>query len=238
MGSSPSASRKASPGTADPPVAGLRLLIRRALLHLELLRNRLRLRFLQWLNPGIEIHPDASRNLGRARFNVAPGAHLRIGARVATEAREGGLNFILAPGATVEIGEDVWLRSEIGQTYIVAFEGATLRIGPEAFLNGCHVSAKGRVELGRRAWLGPGTRLFDADQHDLDDARPERIGEVVIGDHVWVAGDVTILRGVTIGEHSIVGARSVVLEDVPPHTLVVGAPAKAVGTVGDRSRGR
>lgn len=219
-------------------MAGLRPFVIRARLHLELLRNRLRLRFVQWLNPGIEIHPDASPNFGRARFNVAPGARLRIGPRVATEAREGGLSFVLAPGATVEIGEDAWLRSEIGQTHVVAFAGATLTIGPEAFLNGCHVSAKGRVELGRRAWLGPGTRVFDADQHDLDDARPERIGKVVIGDHVWVAGDVTILRDVTIGDHSIVGARSVVLEDVPAHTLVVGAPAKAVGTVGDRSRAR
>jgi len=217
-------------------VAGLRPLVQRARLYREWLRNRLRLRFVQWLNPGIQIHPDASPNLGRARFNVAPGALLRIGPRVATEAREGGLNFVLAPGATVEIAEDAWLRSEIGQTNIVAFAGATLRIGPEAFVNGAHVSCKGRVELGRRAWVGPGTRVFDADQHDLDDQRPERIGEVVIGDHVWVAGDVTILRGVHIGEHSIVGARSVVLEDVPPHTLVVGAPAKAVGTVGDRSR--
>jgi maltose O-acetyltransferase len=148
------------------------------------------------------------------------------------------VSFVLGPGATVEIGERAWLRCEIGQTHIVAFAGATLRIGPEAFLNGCHVSAKGRVELGRRAWLGPGTRVFDADQHDMDDQRPERIGEVVIGDHVWVAGDVTILRGVTIGEHSIVGARSLVLEDVPPHTLVVGVPAKPVGVVGDRSCAR
>jgi hypothetical protein len=219
-------------------VAGLRPWVLRARLHLELWRNRLRLRFVQWLHPGIEIHPDASRNLGRARFNVAPGARLRIGAHVATEAREGGVSFVLGPGATVEIGERAWLRCEIGQTHIVAFAGATLRIGPEAFLNGCHVSAKGRVELGHRAWLGPGTRVFDADQHDMDDQRPERIGEVVIGDHVWVAGDVTILRGVTIGEHSIVGARSLVLEDVPPHTLVVGVPAKPVGVVGDRSCAR
>ena len=219
-------------------MAGLRPLVLRWRLRLELWRNRLRLRVVQWLNPGIEIHPDASPNLGRARFNVAPGARLRIGARVATEAREGGLSFVLGPGAEVEIGEDAWLRSEIGHTHVVAFAGARLRIGPEAFLNGCHVSCKGRVELGRRAWVGPGSRVFDADQHDLDADRPERIGEVVIGDHVWVAGDVTILRGVHIGEHSIVGARSVVLEDVPPHTLVVGAPAKAVGTVGDRSRAR
>ena len=52
---------------------------------------------------------------------------------------------------------------------------------------------------------------------------------------MWVASDVTILRGVSIGEHSVVGARSVVTRDVPAHTLALGAPAVPRGPVGDRS---
>ena len=47
-----------------------------------------------------------------------------------------------------------------------------------------------------------------------------------------------VLRGVAIGEHCIVGARSLVTSDVPPHTLVFGQPARPRGTVGDRSRAR
>jgi acetyltransferase-like isoleucine patch superfamily enzyme len=50
-----------------------------------------------------------------------------------------------------------------------------------------------------------------------------------------VASDVTVLRGVTIGAHAIVGTRSLVLSDVPPHTLVAGSPARVLGPVGDRS---
>jgi acetyltransferase-like isoleucine patch superfamily enzyme len=53
-----------------------------------------------------------------------------------------------------------------------------------------------------------------------------------------VASDVTVLRGVSIGEHSIIGARSVVTKSIPPHSFAVGAPAKVVGRVGDRSRAR
>jgi galactoside O-acetyltransferase len=59
---------------------------------------------------------------------------------------------------------------------------------------------------------------------------------VHIGDFVWIASDVTVLRGVTIGDHSIVGTRSLVTRDVPPHTLAFGVPAEARGSVGDRSQ--
>ena len=78
----------------------------------------------------------------------------------------------------------------------------------------------------------------DADQHDLDAEHPERVEPVHIGDHAWVASDATVLRGVTVGEHAVVGARSVVTRDVAPHTLVVGVPAAPLGKVGDRSRTR
>ncbi|MFM7311425.1 MAG: N-acetyltransferase, partial [Flavobacteriales bacterium] len=49
-----------------------------------------------------------------------------------------------------------------------------------------------------------------------------------------IGSSVTILCGVTIGEHAIVGAGSVVLKDVPPHTIVAGNPAKVIRRVTDR----
>jgi maltose O-acetyltransferase len=155
-----------------------------------------------------------------------------------TERRAGGVRFVLEAGARVAIGERVWLRSELGAVRVFAFAGAEIELADEAFLNGCHVSAKRRLRVGRRAWIGPGSRVLDADQHDFDADRPERIAPVEIGDHAWIASDVTILRGVRVGSHSVVGARSVVTHDVPDHTLVLGAPARPHGSVGDRSRTR
>jgi acetyltransferase-like isoleucine patch superfamily enzyme len=200
--------------------------------------DRLRLRALAARHPGLEVHPDASSNLAAARYALGPGARLRIGPGVVTERRAGQLSFLLGPGARVDIGPGVWLRTEIGPVNVVAFGGGRIEIGPEAFLNGCHVSAKRRVTLGRRAWVGPGSKIFDADQHDLDDDHPERVEPVRIGDHVWIAADVTVLRGVEIGAHSVVGARSLVTSDVPEHTLAYGIPAKPRGSVGDRSSTR
>jgi maltose O-acetyltransferase len=103
-------------------------------------------------------------------------------------------------------------------------------------LNGCHLSAKHAIVGGRRTWIGPGCRVIDSDQHDLDATHREQGGPIAIGDHVWITSDVTVLRGVRIGSHAVIGAKSLVNRDVPDHTLAFGQPATVRGTVGDRSQ--
>jgi acetyltransferase-like isoleucine patch superfamily enzyme len=200
--------------------------------------DRLRLRLRAWRTPGLQVHPEASSNFACARFNLAPDARLRLGAGAVTERIPGRLHFIVHPGASVDVQDGGWLRTEVGETVIIAFTGARMVIGPQAFLNGCHVSAKVSVNVGRKANVGVGTRVFDSDQHDMDDTRSEESAPVVIGDHAWIAADCLILKGVTIGEHSVVGARSVVTADIPPHTLALGSPARPRGSVGDRTHAR
>lgn len=194
-----------------------------------------RLASLQRMHPGLRIDPSASSNLARSQFDLWPGATVEIGARVATERRVGGVTFSVREGGVLRIGDGTWLRSDLGPVHLHVFAGGVLEIGPDAFLNGCHLSAKERVTLGKQAWVGPGTRVFDSDQHDLDLATPERSQPVIVGDHVWIASDVTVLRGVEIGSHSVVGARAVVTRSLPPHSLAHGAPATRRGEVGDRT---
>ena len=200
--------------------------------------DRFRLRRLMARHRGLEIHPTASSNLAAARYDLAEGARLRIGAGVVTERIAGALHFSLGRGAEVSVGEGTWLRTELGPVHIVAFDGARITLGPLGFLNGCHLSAKRELRTGHRAWIGAGSRIFDSDQHDLDSEHPEISQTVTVGDCVWVASDVTILRGVTIGEHSVIGARSLVTRDIPPHTLAYGHPSTPQGVIGDRSNTR
>jgi acetyltransferase-like isoleucine patch superfamily enzyme len=169
---------------------------------------------------------------------LAPGARLRFGPGVVTERVAGRLHFYLEEGAEVDVGANTWFRTQVGEVHVCAFRGARIRIGEQSLLNGCHLSAKRELVLGRRVLVGPGARVFDSDQHDLDAERLERIAPVAIGDHVWIAADATVLRGVRIGEHAVIGTRSLVTRDVPPHTLAYGEPAEARGPVGDRSRAR
>ena len=86
--------------------------------------------------------------------------------------------------------------------------------------------------------MGPGTRIFDADQHDLDHERLERREAVSIGDHTWISSDCAVLRGARIGAHCVIGTRSLVTGEIPPHTLAHGQPARPRGRVGDRSSAR
>ncbi|MDB6067801.1 MAG: hypothetical protein JWR26_4009 [Pedosphaera sp.] len=83
-----------------------------------------------------------------------------------------------------------------------------------------------RVPLNSRARrreleLVPGRRLRLASAKVP--ARPIRIER-----NVWIGFDACVLPGVTIGEGSVVGARSVVTENVPPHTIVAGNPARII----------
>ena len=228
--------------TREASLPGRRLPGRRQLaaarLHALQAFDRARLAWLRARLPGLEIHPGASTNLAAARFALEPGARVVFGDGVAADRTPGGLAVIAGAGAVIEVGEGTWLRGELAPVRLVAFAGAELRVGPGGFLNGCHLSAKRRIVLGRRVFVGPGSRVFDADQHDLDAERPERVAAVEIGDHSWIAADTTVLRGSRIGAHCVVGARSLVAGEVPDHSLAHGAPARVRGPVGDRSTTR
>ena len=82
--------------------------------------------------------------------------------------------------------------------------------------------------------IGPGCRVYDSDQHPLDDETPERPRPVEIGECVWVASDATVTKGTVIGGHSVIGTRSLVSGRIDAHTLAYGVPAKPRGRVGKR----
>ena len=83
--------------------------------------------------------------------------------------------------------------------------------------------ARLRREVLRRLPDAPGRKLDAAFEHATEEARPVRIG-----DDVYVGHNATILKGVTIGDGAIVGARSVVDTDVEAYTVVAGNPARFV----------
>lgn len=204
-------------------------------MRLRAANGRLRLAGLGWLHPGLRVDASVSPGFGVARIQLAPEAKLTIGANAATEYRPGLLNLVVYDGAEIELAPNAWLRTEVGPVNLTAFAGARIEIGPEVMLNACSVSAQREVVFERRATMGPGSRVYDF-SHDLDDARRGGAAPVHIGAHTWIASDVTVLPGVTIGAHCVIGARSVVTRDVPPHTLAFGAPASPRGAIGDRTR--
>jgi acetyltransferase-like isoleucine patch superfamily enzyme len=197
-------------------------------------RDRAKLRALTRRNPGVEIDPAASTNFAVARLDVEPGGRLRIAAGAVTERAAGGLRIWVGEGAELEIAEDTWLRVETGPLALFVFPGARLSIGRDSILSACSITAKAKITLGCQVWVGPGSQIYDC-EHALDLDRGERLAPVRVGDYSWIATDVTVLRGVAIGAHSVVGARSLVSRSIPDHSLAFGTPAVVRGTVGDRT---
>jgi acetyltransferase-like isoleucine patch superfamily enzyme len=112
-----------------------------------------------------------------------------------------------------------------------------LLIGDDTFIgHDCSFSVGRSVRVGRHCLLATGVRVQDFDGHPLDaDQRraniptpPEGMRPVVIGDDVWIGTCALILKGVTIGDRSIIGAGAVVTRDVPPDVIVAGNPARVV----------
>ncbi len=197
-------------------------------------RDRLRLRGLMRTHPGLRIDPSASTNLAVARFELAPGAELVIGPEVVCERLPGELCFHVESGGRIEVGRATWLRCEVEKIRLVAYSGGRLSVGAQCFLNGCQLSAKERVEVGMGAMIGPGCRVYDSDQHPLDDDTPECPKPVEIGACTWLASDVTVTKGSVIGGHSVIGTRSLVAGHIDAHTLAYGVPAVARASVGKR----
>ena len=113
-----------------------------------------------------------------------------------------------------------------------AEQGGKLTIGKGTYLNrGAEVIAWERVEIGRDCMIGWDALIMDTDLHPVGD-RPLRNAPVVLHDNVWIGCRAIVLKGVTIGEGSIVSAGSIVTKDVPAYTVVGGQPARVLGSVG------
>jgi acetyltransferase-like isoleucine patch superfamily enzyme len=119
--------------------------------------------------------------------------------------------------------------------WITAPDQARIRIGSGCFLNlGVMIAAMNLVEIGDHCMFANGCFISDG-AHRFDD--PEKPvpwqgfttkGPTRVEDNVWCGANVVITSGVTVGRRSVIGANSVVTQDVPPFSIAAGAPAKVI----------
>jgi len=158
---------------------------------------------------------------------------LRFRGRLVTD----GIAFV-GPGVTLEIGPDAKLVlgrwSWIGHgTKIRAHEGE-VRIGAKTVLGQeCTISSFQHVSIGRECIVADRVMLIDFDHGVVEVERPVRHQgiykrDVRVGHNVWVGYGACFLRGVTVGDNTIVGTYSVVTRDVPDNAVVGGVPARVV----------
>lgn len=108
--------------------------------------------------------------------------------------------------------------------------GKNLHVGKNVFINsGCRFQDQGGITIGDGALIGHNVVLATLN-HVLD---PERRCDLIpspiqIGSRVWIGSNATILPGVTIGDHAVIGAGAVVTKDVPANTVAAGNPARCI----------
>lgn len=160
---------------------------------------------------------------------------LRHRGRLKTE----GLCFI-CPGVTLEIGRGACLHlgrwSWIGHGSKIRVHEGEVRIGAKTVMGQeCTISAYQHVFIGRECIVADRVMLIDFDHGVVEVERPIRLQgiykrDVDIGHNVWIGYGACVLRGVRVGDNSIIGTSSVVTKDVPANAVVGGSPARLIRT--------
>lgn len=148
---------------------------------------------------------------------------------------------ILSCGNKITIGEKVYLRSNPNfyqggmpypTTLLTDVKGAVIKIGNNSRINGVYIHAQKEIIIGKNCVIASGVNIIDTNGHVLN-SKDRTVGrdtpsEIIIGDNVWIGLNAIILKGVKIGNNSVVSAGSIVKGSFPDNSLIMGNPAQLV----------
>ena len=148
-----------------------------------------------------------------------------------------GLCFI-CPRVTLEIGRDAVLRvgrwAWIGHGTKIRVHEGEVSIGAKTVIGqDCTVSAYQHIAIGRECILADRVMLIDFDHGVVEVDRPIRVQgiykrDVDVGHNVWMGYGACVLRGVRIGDNSVVGTSAVVTRSAPANAVLAGVPARVI----------
>ncbi len=111
-------------------------------------------------------------------------------------------------------------------------ENAEIIIEKNSGATGLKIAARSKVTIGNNVLIGSGCLILDNDAHHSVLTKREKniipSRPIVIEDNVFIGLQCVILKGVTIGKNAVIGARSVVFNDIPENSIAIGNPCKVV----------
>ncbi len=153
-----------------------------------------------------------------------------------------GILFIKNEGE-ISIGDGFKAKSGLSFTpiggdtklKIIVTKNAVLDIGSNVGMSNSTIYCTNKISIGNYVLIGNSCKIWDTNFHSIDPEERCFNGDreilsapVIIEDKAFVGGGVTILKGVTIGENSIIAAGSVVTKSVPPNQIWGGNPAQFI----------
>lgn len=109
-------------------------------------------------------------------------------------------------------------------------EGASIQIGDNVGVSSSSITSFDSILIGNNVRIGANCVIMDGDFH-LDDPRVAGPKPVKICDNVWLGYGVVVMKGVTIGENSVIGVNSIVTKDIPANVIAAGNPCKVIRSV-------
>jgi len=145
------------------------------------------------------------------------------------------------PGSVISIGNRCSFRSDatsnligLNRKCILSTHSAKAEIiiGTNCGFSGAVLGAKEKITVGNDVLFGANTLVTDFDWHGIHpDERRTSTGDskpIIIGNKVFVGYGSVVLKGVTIGDNSVIGANSVVTKDIPANVIAGGNPCKVI----------
>lgn len=109
--------------------------------------------------------------------------------------------------------------------------GAAIKIGDDCSFSGISIVADSEVLIGNNVMVGADSLIGDRDGHA--DRLHTHTAKIIIEDNVFIGMHCMVLKGVTIGKNSIIGAGSIVTKDIPSNVVAVGVPCKVIRKIDD-----
>ena len=135
-------------------------------------------------------------------------------------------NFLKNNGK-ISLGKD----STIAAGYRILCNGE-ISIGYNSYINpNCELNISYKLTIGNDCAIAWGLKIIDDDQHKITGSGKPMPNSINIGNHVWIGMNVTILKGVTIGDNAVIAAGSVVVNNIPGNALAAGVPAVVVKAI-------
>ncbi|MCK6256839.1 2,3,4,5-tetrahydropyridine-2,6-dicarboxylate N-acetyltransferase [Fictibacillus sp. KIGAM418] len=135
--------------------------------------------------------------------------------------------------ARIEPGAIIRDQVEIGNNAIIMM-GASINIGAvigDGTMIDMNVVLGGRATVGKNCHIGAGSVLAGV-------IEPPSAKPVVVEDDVVIGANAVVLEGVTVGKGAVVAAGAIVIEDVPPYTVVAGTPARVIKEIDEKTKSK